>query len=79
MHLKHTSIHSVEQGESCNPHSKAIGHMSSLQRVFFLVLVNNFLSRTRKPFHKPVKTAHNSCDVGLFSLIPTNINRFAVA
>ena len=72
--LKHTSIHSVEQSESCKPHSKAIGHTSSLQRVFFLVLVNNFLSHTRKPFHKPVKTAHNSCDVGLFSLIPTSID-----
>ena len=48
--LKHTSIHSVKQGESFKPHSKAIGHTSALQRVFFLVFVNN-LSRTRKPFH----------------------------
>ena len=54
--LKHTSIHSVEQGESFKPQSKAIGHTRSLQRVFFLVSVNNFLSRTCKPFHKPVKT-----------------------
>ena len=26
MRLKHTSIHSVEQGESFKPHFKAIGH-----------------------------------------------------
>ena len=45
MRLKHTSIHSVEQGESFKPHLKATGHTSSSQRVFFLVLVNNFLSR----------------------------------
>ena len=54
--LKHTSIHSVEQGESFKPHSKAIGHKTSSQRVFFLVLVNNFFSGTRNSFHKPVKT-----------------------
>ena len=56
IHLKHTSTHSVEKGESFKPHSKAIGHVSPLQHVFFLVLVNNFLSHTCKPFHKPVKT-----------------------
>ena len=54
--LKHISIHSVKQGESFKPHSKAIGHTSALQRVFFLILVNNFLSRTREPLHYPVKT-----------------------
>ena len=31
----HTSIHSVEQGESFKPYCKAIGHASRLLRVIF--------------------------------------------
>ena len=38
--LYHTLIHSVEQGESFNLCIKAIGALTCLQRVFFLVLVN---------------------------------------
>ena len=36
-----THINPLSRARSFKPHSKAIGHTSSLQHVFFLVLVNN--------------------------------------